>query len=599
MTIYTESLQQLYVAYFSRPADVAGLAFWEAMLVRTEGATSDVAAAFAASAEYRAAYAGKNAAQIVDTVYTNLFGRLAETAGKQYWAELLSNGILGIDAVVTAVAAGAQGSDRVAFDSKVAAATAFTGALDTAAEIAGYSGAAAIGRAVDFLAAITTAAELAAAISKTALDEAVIAITGILPLPPPVEDPIPTPAPRLPSKPAPQVIDLGPGDDRLGDVVVAAGDSVDGGDGFDTLALAQVTALNIGAFSNFEQLEVAALGPVDLAGLGGKNTITDIVVTGGEVEGGLELLNMGTVAGVRITADQVGVVLKQDQPRALSVTVDIDETTLPSAARASFVSLDGGTELTIVMDCDFSVSRPGETGLDESLLNGCMVFGSSDGVRALNIVSGGEHAFNFLMYEQFAEDGGPLAVTISGDRPLTLFAAGASLIDASASSGGLDISTRRLADGAVIKLGSGADTIAVSNNSSPTHPESIVGLAKAASIALSAEPGDAQAAALAMAAADTVVIAGAFIADSFGGDFSGGTIERGVLTFTGLGPASLDAAFAIAALAAEGAGETVLFEYQDDSYLFANESVAMGVKLVGLTGVTALAAGATDHLFVV
>jgi hypothetical protein len=174
-TTYYNDIQKLYVAYFNRPADPAGLAFWEGAVEAAKGSTAAVSAAFAGSDEYKAAYASKTNAQIVDTVYQNLFGRPAEDAGKAYWANLLDKGTVTIDAVVTAVAQGAQGTDLVAYNNKVTAAAAFTAAVDTDAEKAGYSGNDANKVAKAFLAAVTDNASLAVATAPVALNTSVAA----------------------------------------------------------------------------------------------------------------------------------------------------------------------------------------------------------------------------------------------------------------------------------------------------------------------------------------------------------------------------------------------------------------------------------------
>ena len=174
-TTFYNDIQKLYVAYFNRPADPAGLAFWEKAVEAAAGSTAAVSAAFAGSDEYKAAYANQTNAQIVNTVYMNLFGRPAEDAGKAYWANLLDKGTVTIDAVVTAVAAGAQGTDMTAYNNKVTAAAAFTAAVDTDAEKAGYSGNDANKVAKTFLAAVTDNASLAAATAPAALNTSVAA----------------------------------------------------------------------------------------------------------------------------------------------------------------------------------------------------------------------------------------------------------------------------------------------------------------------------------------------------------------------------------------------------------------------------------------
>ena len=71
---------------------------------------------------------------------------------------------------------------------------------------------------------------------------------------------------------------------------------------------------------------------------------------------------------------------------------------------------------------------------------------------------------------------------------------------------------------------------------------------------------------------------------------AGGTIAaKGVLTFTGAGPSDLGSAIAIADLAAETAGEVVVFEYLGNSYVFQQAAgTDIVVRLTGTTGITQL-----------
>lgn len=176
MSPYTQSIQQLYVAYFSRPADPSGLQYWEGVVAQNNGSTAAVSAAFSQSAEYQAAYAGMSNDQIVNQVYLNLFGRSAEPAGLQYWSNLLDTGALTISNVVTSIAAGAQGSDLTAYDNKVTGAIDFTNSIDTTPEILAYSGDAANAIARNWLSGITTDASLVAA--EATMDNTIANITA-------------------------------------------------------------------------------------------------------------------------------------------------------------------------------------------------------------------------------------------------------------------------------------------------------------------------------------------------------------------------------------------------------------------------------------
>ena len=178
MGAFTKPIQQLYIAYFSRPADAAGLEWWEGVVAGAGGDTSMISAEFAASNEYKMTFAGKTHAQIVQTVYSNLFGREGEPAGVEWWASALDRGDLTIDKVVTEIAKGALGTDLEAFDNKVEVATAFTNALDTTPERAAYNGDDALEAARAFVRTVTDDASLAGAIAPAALAASVAAFVG-------------------------------------------------------------------------------------------------------------------------------------------------------------------------------------------------------------------------------------------------------------------------------------------------------------------------------------------------------------------------------------------------------------------------------------
>ncbi len=165
-TTYHSDIQKLYVAYFNRPADTAGLNYWDKIVSASNGDTTAVAAAFATSAEYVARFAGMNAHAIVDQVYQNLFGRSAELSGLNYWAGMLDDGLLTIDRIVKNIADGAQGSDLTSFANKAKVALDFTAALDTVSDIAGYSGADVLRAANAFLNTITSDATLPSSIDS-------------------------------------------------------------------------------------------------------------------------------------------------------------------------------------------------------------------------------------------------------------------------------------------------------------------------------------------------------------------------------------------------------------------------------------------------
>ena len=174
-TQFDTQLQQLYVAYFNRPADPAGLAFYAGHL--TTGATTiaAISAEFAKSLEYKAAYSQSTYTGVVTAVYQNLFGHAPDQAGLDLYVNALSNGSMSVDQMVTWISGGAQGADQVAYNSKVQVAVAFTNALD-ATEAAAYNNAAAQTAAKAMLSTIKTAAQATAAVEPAALDASIAGV---------------------------------------------------------------------------------------------------------------------------------------------------------------------------------------------------------------------------------------------------------------------------------------------------------------------------------------------------------------------------------------------------------------------------------------
>jgi hypothetical protein len=174
---YVNEVQKLYVAYFSRPADPSGLAFWTNQLQTNPNAYQDIAQAFSTSAEYQAEYGGQTNRAVVAEVYENLFSRAGEDAGIDFWTNALNNGSLNLGNVVTGIASGAQNQDRIAFNAKVGVSTNFTNRIDTDAEKAAYQGAK-VQIAIDYIANVKDLQSGAAYSDPGQIDQAIAKIVG-------------------------------------------------------------------------------------------------------------------------------------------------------------------------------------------------------------------------------------------------------------------------------------------------------------------------------------------------------------------------------------------------------------------------------------
>lgn len=404
-------------------------------------------------------------------------------------------------------------------------------------------------------------------------------------------------------------VDLGEGADTFtSGTPIAATDSIDAGAGSDTLLLSLVGSANVAAFKNFDVYDVKGMtASLDLDILNAGNTVTEII--GSAALGGAVALQKAT--NFRATGD-MGVAnaltLTQKTADALTVTLDADEVATGHAgddvANVSVAAV-AATAVSAVFDTAYLAKAGDVSGETAATDNVSTIALATQAATSLSVVSGGAFSKNVLNVSEAGADTADklAAVTVTGTQALTLAVTGASKlasVDASAATGGLTASLADLKDGGNITLGAGTDKITATNTSTTGAAESITGFAKTAAVAVSSVAGDAVAKAAVIAAADVVVLAGATVANATA--VAGGEVltTKGILSFTGSGPATLDAAISIANLAAETAGEALAFEYLGNTYVFVQNATDTVVKLAGITGVTNFVESTTaDNFFIV
>lgn len=178
MAVNALEVQQLYVAYFGRPADPVGLDYWMDTLAGNVVTLDAISRSFADSQEYRDNYSHMDSRTVVTRIYDHLFGREAEAGGVDYWSGLMDRGIISIDDAVREISAAAVGADAIAFNGKVAAATVFTKHLDQPNEVAAYGRDAAFELATAFLATVKDARSALDAADPVVVDAWIARIVG-------------------------------------------------------------------------------------------------------------------------------------------------------------------------------------------------------------------------------------------------------------------------------------------------------------------------------------------------------------------------------------------------------------------------------------
>lgn len=141
---YFDTVQKVYIAFYQRPADPAGLYYWSQRVNAENGNLSAVIDAFANSAEATRLFfpdaaegetlydllTEENIGGVIDAIYLALFNRAPDEAGKQFYVDGFADGTFTAGNIMLNILNGAQGDDAVAVANKLEVANLFTTALD-------------------------------------------------------------------------------------------------------------------------------------------------------------------------------------------------------------------------------------------------------------------------------------------------------------------------------------------------------------------------------------------------------------------------------------------------------------------------------------
>ena len=92
MTSNLDNLQLLYIAYFGRPSDPEGIAYWLSQNIDQK----EFSRIIFAQPEFQETILNKPLREQVNSLYRNLFGRYGDAEGLDYWTAEISKGNLNI-----------------------------------------------------------------------------------------------------------------------------------------------------------------------------------------------------------------------------------------------------------------------------------------------------------------------------------------------------------------------------------------------------------------------------------------------------------------------------------------------------------------------
>jgi len=181
---YANVVQDLYVGYFGRPADPAGLANFElalaaadapldiqslALAYSTNPGVKSLVDSFGTSAESIALYGSGNTSQFVTAIFQNVLNRAPLQAGLSFWSNAIDSGSVSRGNAAVSIIAGAlanqtaQGQlDAQLIGNKIAVAMQFTSDITTPPQIAGYAGPSAAATARSLLSTVSATTDVSA-----------------------------------------------------------------------------------------------------------------------------------------------------------------------------------------------------------------------------------------------------------------------------------------------------------------------------------------------------------------------------------------------------------------------------------------------------
>lgn len=137
-------VQKTYLAFYQRPADPAGQAYWAERLDSANGNLNEIISAFSNTVEAANRYFpgaqqdqklsdlvnSQTIGSVIDKIYLALLGRLPDAAGRKYYVDEFTAGRVTPGSISLSIVNGAIGADATVIASKLALAQTFSDIVD-------------------------------------------------------------------------------------------------------------------------------------------------------------------------------------------------------------------------------------------------------------------------------------------------------------------------------------------------------------------------------------------------------------------------------------------------------------------------------------
>ena len=120
--------QQMYIAYYGRPADPAGQEFWAEQFDASDDLTQALSA-FGTSQEFTDNFGTLDNEALINNLFTQLFNRVADAEGLAFYTDRLDSGEATLASIAKQIADGAQNDDATILANKTTVANTYTAAV--------------------------------------------------------------------------------------------------------------------------------------------------------------------------------------------------------------------------------------------------------------------------------------------------------------------------------------------------------------------------------------------------------------------------------------------------------------------------------------
>lgn len=128
---FEERVLEAYLAYFGRPGDLGGLAYWSGQLENVSGNLDDIIFAFGTAEEFDRRFGDLSNEALIDNLYAQILGRDPDAGGRAFWIGELDSGNRSLQEISLSIFDGVQNDDILTVSNRLGFAKLYVSLLES------------------------------------------------------------------------------------------------------------------------------------------------------------------------------------------------------------------------------------------------------------------------------------------------------------------------------------------------------------------------------------------------------------------------------------------------------------------------------------